>query len=460
MKLKRIWIPALLLTLIGGAAKICDTLFNVNGEGFFLDSFKCNCVFVSSFLLLYVIGYALSIADRKKRFNAQVRKNILTGCFGFLASVMIIGTGVISLIVLDSSKIAESLFAIAAGGILLYESCISFTGQNGMKALPVAGLILPVWCCLRFISLFSQYSQKSLYATEMFDIIALAFLVMFLFYQAMFFAGISNSNATRKSVVYGTVYIMLGLVVSVDLLIKMISGGEVIANVDTFTVSPTLINIMTIIGDIALCGYALFFTGDVLRAAQSTLRSEEEDDEELLYEGASSDCESEKPSDKSDAGNENDLSDMEEKEFVDGDSELPVTDTQAEPEQVDINTAVTTEYQQEEAVENESFSGGSNPENVYPVSAQPYEENEYDKALVSNSENEEAVDNDEPDLLRSEDSSEDDFPSQKKNENSADEKPVSELNMPGISSPAADESSGSDAYEELMQMLDDLSSGS
>lgn len=289
MKLKKLWIPALILTLLGGAAKICDTVFNVNGSGFFLNSYVCNSVFVAAFLLLFIIGYGMSIADRKKQFKAEVRKDIMCGVFGFIASVMIIAVGVITLLAFDGSKIAECIFAIAGGGILLYESCISFTGQNGMKRIPVAGLLLPVWACLRFISLFSVYNQTSLHATELFDIVAVAFLIMFLFYQAMFFAGINNSVAVRKSVVYGTVFVMLSLVVSADLIIKMIFPAEVLPNIDTQIVKPTLISIMTIIGDLAMCGYALFFMKDVLRAAESTLASDDEDElseDELIYGGS------------------------------------------------------------------------------------------------------------------------------------------------------------------------------
>ncbi len=463
MKLKKLWIPALLLTLVGGAAKICDTLFNINGNGFFIDSFTCSCIFTVAFLLLYVIGYALSFADRKKRFDAQINKNILCGAFGFLASVMIIGTGVVSLIVLDNSKIVESLFAVAAGGILLYESCISFTGQNGMKKVPVAGLILPVWCCLRFISLFSQYTQKSLHATEIFDIIALAFLVMFLFYQAMFFAGINNSNAVRKSVVYGTVYIMLGLVVSADLLIKMISGGEIPTNIDTFTVSPTLINIMTITGDITLCIYAIFFTRDVLKAAQTTLRpDEDDDDEEVLISGENEvGIENQEINDKPDEDGEKSFSDINEDRSEPEKNESS-DDSNEEQELVDINTAITVEQEQEETVSAYDSDSMRYPENVHPVSAQPYEEMSYDKKASSFSENENET--------ASESGNETETAAPEKsvneyssvtNETAAPVSSDSELKIPGVSSPAsAPDNSGSDAYEELMQMLDDLSSGS
>ena len=36
MKLKKLWIPMLILTVIGGGIKICDTVFNVYGNNGFI----------------------------------------------------------------------------------------------------------------------------------------------------------------------------------------------------------------------------------------------------------------------------------------------------------------------------------------------------------------------------------------------------------------------------------------
>ena len=64
MKLKKLWIPALLLLLIGGIIKVCDTMFNVNGTGFVLSSTACNLTLAGCAVLLYIIGWCLSLADR------------------------------------------------------------------------------------------------------------------------------------------------------------------------------------------------------------------------------------------------------------------------------------------------------------------------------------------------------------------------------------------------------------
>ena len=273
MKLKFLWLPMVILTLIGGTAKICDTLFNVNGDGFFLNSTSCNFIFIISLALLLIVGFVLSIADRKKTFTAAPVKDTLCGIFGFIASVSLIGGGVISMLNLgNSSSLAGDatvcILTLFGGAVLLFESCISFTGHNSMTKMPVLTLAVPLWCCARFIDLFVDYSKVSVHATEMFDIIFVALLLMFLFYQSMFFAQINVSTAVRKTIVYGMPFLMGALVVTIDIIIKMVIP-QTASNVDTYIVEPTITRIISCIGDLALCGYAVCLMKDIIKSVRN-----------------------------------------------------------------------------------------------------------------------------------------------------------------------------------------------
>ena len=269
MKLKKLWIPMLILTVIGGSIKICDTVFNVYGDGFIFNSMVCNWIFAVSAAILLIIGWILSIIDIKKVFEVQPQKCIFCGLFGFLSSVTMIGSVIISLLS-ENPNLIQCILAIAGGSVLLYESCISFTGHNGMAKVPVLSLLVPAWCCSRFLALFADYTHKSVAATEIFDIVAVAVLLMFLFYQSMFFAGINNTGAVRKSTVYAMVYIMLGLTVAIDLFIKMSMPSNAVSGIDSEVVMPTLSNILTYAGDISLCIYALFFSLSNIKVADKT----------------------------------------------------------------------------------------------------------------------------------------------------------------------------------------------
>ncbi len=363
MKLRNLCIPTILLTIIGGAAKICDTVFNVHGEGFLFDSEICNSVFVGSLLLILFIGWILSLADRKKQFNAVPLKDGVSGFFGFIASVTVLAGGVLSILRLGEANtnafaVVSCIMALLGGGILLFEACISFTGQNGMQKVPVLSLTVPIYLCTRFITLFSQYTEKSILATEMFDIVSAALLLLFFLYQSMFFAGINNSAAVRKMTVYGAAYIMCGLIVSVDLLIKM-TYPVIVSNVDTEIVEPTVPNILLCVGDIALCGYAAFFIKDALKSAAQTMKEPDEDDDEEIP-ALLTDSSDEAPIIKS------------EKDTEPAESETA--------EQVDIGTDTSSTFEPEEEKQPEETEPPKEepnvPLNVKPVVAMPIDDYE------------------------------------------------------------------------------------
>ena len=278
MTLKKLWIPTLIFTLIGGTVKICDTIFNAYGDGFIFDSTVCNWIFSICALLLLITGWILSIIDSRKVFEIQPQRNIFCGLFGFISSVAIIGGGVMTLLS-ENPNVAQCLFAIAGGGLLLYESCISFTGHNGLLKMPVLTLLVPVWCCSRFFSVFIQYTHRSVAATEIFDIVAVAALLMFLFYQSMFFAGINNMTAVRRSTVYAMLFVMLGITVATDMFIKMFMPSTAVTGIDSEIVIPTLSNILMYAGDIFLCAYALFFTLPNIKAADKAAVIPDEEEE-------------------------------------------------------------------------------------------------------------------------------------------------------------------------------------
>lgn len=284
MKLKKLWIPMFILTVIGGCAKICDTLFNVHGEGFFLDTAVCNGILVGCIVLMLLLGLIFGALDKKVELNAKPSKNILTGIFGFISSVMLVGGSVINLLSMSDASIATMvghLLVAVAGCVLLFESCISFTGTNGMKKAPLLTLLVPLGIAARFIMLFATYKSRSVMSMEIFDMVADALLLMFFLYQSMFYAGVNNSLAVRKTNVYGYTFFIAGLVVAVDLFIKM-SYPMTVTNVDTEIVEPTLINIMNGVCYVSLSFYALCMMYDMQKAPSA--KSDEDDDDDYFGE--------------------------------------------------------------------------------------------------------------------------------------------------------------------------------
>ena len=286
MKIKKLWIPAVIIGIIGGAAKICDTLFNYTGKGFFLDKVSCNVIFIISIIAVLAIGIGMLFADRKTEIYSAPTKSIPAAFFGFIASVSIVGSGVISVLSIGSTEyplvtFINIILGLLGGVVMLYESCICFTGQNGIKRIPYLVLALPAWSCGRLISLFVEYSKISLNATEMFDVIAVALLTMFMFDQAMFLAEIDPQKCVGKTVLYGSGFMLCTLITTTDIILKMIVPAKDTVNVDTFIVLPTLSRILTCTTDIALCGFALFFMISMVKNIDVDDAEEEESNESM-----------------------------------------------------------------------------------------------------------------------------------------------------------------------------------
>ena len=289
MKTQKLWLPMIILGIIGGAAKIGDTVFNINGNGFFLSSDVCSLIFIATLILLFIIGFAMTVSDRKLGIEGKPSKCVPAGIFGFLAAVGLFGSGVISLLSLGSSdSLAASFFMCAislfAGIIMLYESCILFTGHNGLTKHPLATLALPLWACGRLIVLFIEYSKVSIRATEMFDVISAAFLLLFLFYQSMYFAELNPKLSIRRATLYGILFFICALITTADILIKMIFPAPQIAGIDSQVIQPTISRVLSCITDIAFIGYSLFFVISMDKNAKISDEPEdtEDDDSEFL----------------------------------------------------------------------------------------------------------------------------------------------------------------------------------
>ncbi len=301
MKINKLWIPMIIFGIIGGIAKLCDTVFNVKGIGFFVDSGVCAAIFVVSIIVVWLIGIMLLIADRRVEVELTPPKSRITGFFGFVSAVSLLGTGILSLFSLGSSEsmagsIIMCLLSLAGGAILLYESCISFTGHNGMIRFPLAGLLLPAWACGRLITLFIEYSKVSIHATEMFDVISVTFLMLFLFYQAMLFAEIGPRASVRRTTLYGICYIMCGLITTIDIMIKMFSPTPDASGIDTLVIEPTIGRIMTCIGDLSFVAYtAAFVISNAKNAVIERLDGEDDDEDDPEFLGSIS---SERPAKK------------------------------------------------------------------------------------------------------------------------------------------------------------------
>lgn len=287
MKIRKLWLPTLIIGIIGGAALICDTIFNLSGSGFFLSSGVCGGIFIISLILSMIIAFGVSIAERNTDIKAVPGKNVPAALFGFVASVSLIGSGVVNLLSLGASdSLAVTLImcvlSLAGGIVMLYETCISYTGHNGMSKRKLLPLVTVFWALGRLVTMFMNYQHVSLYAAVKYDVFVVSLLLFFLYYQSLFLTETNPSLSVRRMSVYGIPLVVFGIIVCADMLLKMFMPHNAVEGVDSIVIEPTVSRILSCVGDIAFAGYAAFFIGGVNRSAVFT-EEEFEDDEDTEF---------------------------------------------------------------------------------------------------------------------------------------------------------------------------------
>lgn len=100
-------------------------------------------------------------------------------------------------------------------------------GQNPYRALPAAALFFPLWSCLDLTVLFVRYTEVVNTVESLYSMFMVIFLLLCLFAQARFLAGLSDLRSRRMMVGAGLCYILLTFTVTVpNLLLYAMGRGE------------------------------------------------------------------------------------------------------------------------------------------------------------------------------------------------------------------------------------------
>ncbi len=253
MKVKYTGIPLIILLLIGGGLKLCQTIFAANSMDFFLSADMTTLCVACCIVLMLVITIIFSLCDRKKSVVNHISKNIPAAIFGFVATVAILGTSalkVISLVTVGSDSIFGDILsifiALFGGVVLLYENCMLFTGINKMKNFQLLTLCVPLWFCSRLVTMYAEYSTVAIRQTEIFDIVAVAFMAIFFYHQSVHFAELHEKRTPVKLFIFGMPMVLCSFIYTADMITKGILTN-------TWTDSA----IVQYVGDIAVALYAL-----------------------------------------------------------------------------------------------------------------------------------------------------------------------------------------------------------
>lgn len=222
MKLKRMWIPFALLILLALPVRIYQTMFMQGSIALLGVELSSYGVTLALLVLtgLFVLCFIIMSARAKNANNSfLLTKNIAAGIFALLTGVLLLCDSASRIITEFSGgttpgDVAITIISVFAGIVFLLFAIEAFSGRDISKKLPVLMLLPTVWACARLVHTFFLYTNIASISENMFDIISLIFLLLFLFLQAKLQAGLSRVSSAKKAMVFGLPAVVLLLMYS------------------------------------------------------------------------------------------------------------------------------------------------------------------------------------------------------------------------------------------------------
>lgn len=294
MKIKFSWIPFIPVAVLSIILRLYQKLFvDSQIDTGFLSSDMIWFVYAGLVGLLFIVLLLLSALDKRTSAHYTIKTNFFAGLFGVIASAVIIfeagmkGAQLLSEGIVALSEPLDVVFSVLGGIALLVMGASSFAGKNFAKKMGVFSAIAPIWCCVKLVLTFNEYTRHSVNAFDMTNLFFMAFMTMTIFNLSMAYQNVDCKNPIKGTIVYGMPAFVVTIVYAVTNLIDQLQTNG------TYDFMGSL----EIIAFVALSLYVLFmmieFTGnakdkegelvikDVLELVeQPTVRTKNEVEEE------------------------------------------------------------------------------------------------------------------------------------------------------------------------------------
>ncbi len=250
MKIKYNWIVLAITALASLGLGTWQAIVNARGGDFFLDRSLYTIVIFGLTIFAFIFGAVLTIIDRETPKTYNIGKNFFAGFFGLLVSICYASDGLIGFTSLSGQDymilfIITKLFEICAGGVFLAESVSLILGKNLLKNKPLLTIVVPIMFAFRLIMLFFEYAKISVQSSEMFDIVAVAFASLFMYYHAVMFAGLKKS-CVKSLFLFGAPMICVALASATDIVVAALLVGEFRLSDMIMTVADALLCLYTV----------------------------------------------------------------------------------------------------------------------------------------------------------------------------------------------------------------------
>lgn len=229
MKIKFSWIPFIPVAILAVILRLYQKLFvDSKIDTGFLSSEMIWLVYAGLVGFLFVVLLLLSVADKRTSAHYKIKTNLFAGLFGVTASAVIIfdagmkAAQLLSEGIIALSEPLEVVFSILGGIAILVMGASSFSGKNFAKKMGIFSVMAPIWCCVKLVFTFNEYTKHSVNAFDMTNLFFMAFMTMAIFNLSMAYQNVDCKNPIKGTIVYGMPAFIVTIVYAVTNLIDQI----------------------------------------------------------------------------------------------------------------------------------------------------------------------------------------------------------------------------------------------
>jgi len=211
-------------------------------------------------ILLFVVTVLLVaplVIKSYKKLEAAPRRSITIGVISAVAALAFCINAVYEFYLLASSTggvgvFINSMLEFAAAAFFLLFSWASFKG--GRIAFPIASLLPVIWATVHLMAAFMHYTTVVNISEYLFDMLKMAFVMIFFYYHARFTGRVTNGNELKGMLAFGLPAVFFSLISILPRYIAMTFGRTV-----TFDLPEDLLFVVLSVY-IAAVLYVAFFT--------------------------------------------------------------------------------------------------------------------------------------------------------------------------------------------------------
>jgi hypothetical protein len=211
-------------------------------------------------ILLFVVTVLLVaplVIKSYKKLEAAPRRSITIGVISAVAALAFCINAVYEFYLLASSTggvgvFINSMLEFAAAAFFLLFSWASFKG--GRIAFPIASLLPVIWATVHLMAAFMHYTTVVNISEYLFDMLKMAFVMIFFYYHARFTGRVTNGNELKGMLAFGLPAVFFSLISILPRYIAITFGRTV-----TFDLPEDLLFVVLSVY-IAAVLYIAFFT--------------------------------------------------------------------------------------------------------------------------------------------------------------------------------------------------------